>query len=410
MPDNHDDNLYTDEADEDLLTTIRRWTEKAQQENEAKRTPWPPQEPAGQGSPAHMRNPWAPELTAAADRALQEEPQAGVPAPSPVYAKNELRKEKAFRKKKRPLRRVLATLLALLVLLGAGGYALAYAMAGKVDRETYPVTDEDRAALFAASGTTRVTNILLLGLDRVDAGFHTDTMLLLSVDRVHRTLKLTSFLRDSWLKLPNGKYGKLNTAVHQKGGPVAVMRAITKNFNVRVDHYVMVNFDVFEQIVDALGGVSVAITDKEINFLCKNTRLGQQIGKEKMQQDMEKKGTVKLTGEQALIFCRIRKLDSDFQRTARQQRFLESLISACKKNPLRLLGLMGDTLTKVQTDMSRAQMANLAAMAPLLLGYGMEEFTVPAEGTWSYATKRGASAITLKEEQNAEKLRKFIYE
>jgi len=423
MADNTEGNLYGDEADEDLLTTIRRWTEKAQSENEAKRAQWPTEEPVSQGTPVRMRNPWAPALTAAADRALQEDPQGGLPAsrpgkpqraaaPSPANAKNakakNARTKEQKAKKKHPVRRALVFLLILVLLLGAGGYALAFAMAGKPDSQ--PLSDPERKALFdAATGTTRVTNILLLGVDTEEHG-RTDTMLLLSIDRVHRKLKLTSFLRDSWVKLPNGKSGKLNTAIHQKGGPAAVMRAISENFNVRVDHYVMFNFDVFQKIVDALGGVSVPITDKEINFLCKNTRLGKQIGKEKMKQEMERKGVVKLTGEQALIFCRIRKLDDDFQRTQRQRRFLESLVWACKKNPLRLAGLLGDTLSYVRTDMSRAQMANLACMAPLLPGYGMEEFTVPAKGTWSYATKQGMSAITLNVAENAAKLRKFIYE
>ena len=408
MADNNEDNLYIDEADEDLLTTIRRWTEKAQSENEAKRAQWPAPEPVSQGNPTLMRNPWSPAMTDAADQALQEEPQVDPPprrSAAPARAKKEPKAKKM--KARHPFRRVLVALLALVILFGVGGYAFAYAMAGKVDSQ--PLSDADRAALFAVTGTTRVTNILLLGVDTEEGG-RTDTMLLLSVDRVHRKLKLTSFLRDSWLQLPNGKSGKLNTAIHQKGGPAAVMRAVSGNFNVRVDHYVLFNFDVFEKVVDALGKVAVPITDKEADFLCKKTRLGKQIGREEMRRQMERDGAVKLNGEQALIFCRIRKLDDDFQRTQRQRRFLESLVKACKKNPLRLAGLMGGALSDVRTDMSQAQMANLVSMAPLLLGYAMEEFTVPAKGTWSYATKQGSSAITLNVQQNAEKLRSFIYE
>jgi LCP family protein required for cell wall assembly len=298
-------------------------------------------------------------------------------------------------------------LLALVLLLGAGGYAFAFALAGKPDSR--PLSDADRAALFAVTGTTRVTNILLLGVDEEEHG-RTDTMLLLSIDRVHRKLKLTSFLRDSWLPLPNGKGGKLNTAIHQ-GGPAAVMRAVGENFSVRVDHYVMVNFSVFEQVVDALGGVSVAITDKEADYLCKTAGPFKRMGRDEIRRQMDKSGAVKLDGLEALVYCRIRKLDDDFQRTARQRKFMESLVRACKRNPLRLLGLTtGNALSSVQTDMSQMQLANLAAMAPLLLGYGVEEFTVPAKGTWSYATKQGTSAITLNVSENAAKLRNFIYE
>ncbi|MDR2688030.1 MAG: LCP family protein [Oscillospiraceae bacterium] len=395
MAENNGNDLYG-EADEDLLSQIQRWTEKTQHEKAARAS--------AMGEPAQMRNPWAPpELMAAADRALREDPRDGLP---PLLPKEAQPMRPAYDRRRRPVRNFLAILLALALLLGAGGYALAFAAAGKADRQ--PIPDADRAALFAAAtGSTRVTNILLLGVDTAEGG-RTDTMLLLSVDRVHRKLKLASFLRDSWLTLPDGKAGKLNTAVHQ-GGPGAVMRAVGENFGVRVDHYAMFDFGVFEQVVDALGGVSVAITDKEADFLCRTAGPFKRMGREEIRGQMEKSGAVKLDGLQALVYCRIRKLDDDFQRTARQRKFMNSLVSACKRNPLRLLGLAGGALSDVRTDMSQAQLANLAAMAPLLLGYKMEEFTVPAPGTWSYATKKGASVVTLDVAENAARLRDFIY-
>jgi len=419
MADNNDDYVI-DEIDEDLLSQIRRWAEKTQYEKAARAS--------AMGEPAQMRNPWAPpELAAAADRALREEPpslreesalrreQDGLPQlrereaqpMRPAYDTHASRGG-APKKKRRPVRNFLAFLLVFSLLLGAGGYALAFTAAGKLDRQ--PISDANRSALFAAAtGTTRVTNILLLGVDEQEGG-RTDTMLLLSVDRVHRKLKLTSFLRDSWLTLPNGKANKLNTAIHQ-GGPGAVMRAIGENFNVRIDHYVMFDFKVFEQVVDALGGVSIAITDKEADFLCRTAGPFKRMGREEIRRQMDKNGAVKLDGLQALVYCRIRKLDDDFHRTARQRKFMNSLIQACKRNPLRLLGLLGgDALTNVKTDMSQIRLANLAAMAPLLMGYKMEEFSVPAKGTWSYATKQGMSAITLDTKANAAKLREFIYE
>jgi len=422
MADNNNDDLYG-EIDEDLLSQIQRWTEKTQHEKAAKAS--------AMGEPARPVNPWAPALTDAADRALRDDPQDGLPQlrakearpVRPAYndaSRGGASASSRGRKKRRPVRSFLVILLVLALALGAGGYALAFSMAGKVDRQA--IADGDRSALFAVPGTTRVTNILLLGLDE-EAGGRTDTMLLLSIDRVHRKLKLTSFLRDSWLTLPGGKGGKLNTAIHQ-GGPSAVMRAISESFNVRVDHYMMVDFKVFQGLVDALGGVSIAITKNEAEWLYKTAgpfkKMGGKDGLEEMRRQMKDwekdesgalKYTVKLDGLQALVYCRIRKLDDDFMRTARQRKFMNSLVQACKRNPLRFLGLLGgDTLSNVKTDMSQMQLANLAAMAPLLLGYKMEEFRVPADKTWSYATKQGTSAITLDTKENAAKLRSFIYE
>ena len=422
---NNDNNNQFNDIDDDLLAQIQRWTEKAQQEKAGRRNAWQPEGTSPPPPRAPEQNPWAAELTAAADRALWDNPQDGLPGmweppaqpARPVYQQPAAYQPPASqppageRKKKmrHPVRRFLATVLFLAVLLGAGGYALVFNFSGKMDRRL--ISDEDRAILFEPTGTTRVTNILLLGMDTEKGNELADTMLLLSVDRVNRKLKLTSFLRDSWVKMPgtNGKYNKLNTAV-SLGGPAMAMRAVSENFNVRVDHYVLVNFAVFEQVVDALGGVSVPITDEEADFLCRTAGPFKQMGREKIREQMEKSGAVKLNGLEALVFCRIRKLDDDFHRTERQRKFMNSMVQACKKNPFRLFGLLGDALSNVQTDMSQMEVANLAATAPLLLGYEIEEFTVPAQGTWSYATKNGASVITLETDKNAEKLWEFIYE
>jgi len=427
MADDNKDNLYEDEVDEDLLTTIQRWTEKAQLEKQSREGQWP-QAQASLGNTARMRNPWAPELAAAADRALQEEPQGlrerdglpplqvGAPPLRPDHGPKAGKEKKM--KKKHPLRRFMAIALALVLLLGAGGYALAFAVAGKVDSQ--PIPDADRSALRAVTGSARVTNILLMGMDVEDGG-RSDTMLLLSIDHVHRKLKLTSFLRDCWVTLPNGKSNRLNTAVFF-GGPAMAMRAVSGSFNVRVDHYAAVGFEVFAQLVDALGGVSVPITEKEAKWLYKTAgpfkKMGGKDGLEEMRRQMKnwEMGTnsaVKLDGLQALVFCRIRKLDDDFMRTQRQRIFFECLVKAIKKNPLRLLGLLGDTLSAVQTDMTQAQLANLAALMPLLMTYTLDESTkrtVPFKGTYSNATKQGMSVITLDLPENARRLREFIYE
>ena len=396
MTDNNQNNPF-DQADEDLLATIRQFTQRAQREKEA------------------ANNPWAREMAAAAQRGLPEDTLDGLP---PLRETRTVKAKKA-KKRKKPFRRFVSTVLVIALLLCAGGYALAFALAGKVDSQ--PLSGEDRGALRAFYGSSRVTNILLLGMDTQGGGGRADTMLLLSVDRVHRSLKLTSFLRDSWVKMPSGKYAKLNTAV-ETGGPAYLMRTIGENFGVRADHYALVDFKVFENVIDALGGVSVPITKAEAKWLYKTAgpfkKMGGKDGLEEMSRQMknwpenwekDKSCAVKLDGLQALVFCRIRKLDDDFQRTRRQRLLMERLLEACKSNPLRLLGLMGDALSSVQTDMTQLEMANLAAIAPLLLFYDMEQFTVPAYGTWRYETKQGTAAISLDAAANAAQLKDFIY-
>ncbi len=251
-----------DEVDEDLLSMIQRWTEETQRVKEAKREQWRPSESDMNKLP-RRENPWATDLNHAADRALQDDtvdklpslhysqpqqqPQQAFnrqtdyqPQPEPKHP-SESKKVKPM-KKRHPFKRFISFLLVFVLIIGVGGYVLAFNVSGKVDRRE--ISDEDRAALFEVNGTTRVTNILLMGVDTQGGGARADTMLLLSIDKVHKKLKLTSFLRDSWLQLANGNSAKLNSAVDQ-GGPALAMRTVSKSFNVRVDHFVQFSFESF---------------------------------------------------------------------------------------------------------------------------------------------------------------------
>jgi LCP family protein required for cell wall assembly len=312
-------------------------------------------------------------------------------------------------RKKHPVRRVLACAAILVLLAGGLCYALLYATAGRVTVRAL-AQEDSKAVSAAAKGSVLVTNILLLGVDSESvAGARSDTMLLLSIDHQHRKLKLTSFLRESWVNFPDGSAAKLNAACSLGGAPLA-MRAIAGNFQVRIDHYMLVDFAGFERIIDALGGIAVPVTDSEADFLCKKTRLGKQIGRTSMREQMQAFGAVRFTGEQALIYCRIRKLDDDFMRTQRQRKVLECIAAACQKNPLRAAGSLQKALAELETDMGQAALANLAASALLALQYQVEQHQVPAQGTWQYGTKKGASVILFNAEDNAALLREFIYE
>jgi len=318
----------------------------------------------------------------------------------------QVKQMKKKRKRKRPVRKLLSWALALLLIITGALYLSAYAFAGLVDQGD---------SLSRASVTVPrmgVTNILIIGVDgeavRGDGDGRSDTILLLSIDWLRGKLKLTSFLRDSWLPMPNGSYNRLNAAFHAGGVP-ALAQTVSANFSIRIDHYVQLNFTAFEVLVDALGGIAVPVTDAEANFLCRTTRLGKQIGRESMRQQMEARGAVKMTGEQALIYSRIRKLDNDFNRTQRQRKVFGIIASKALRSPVSLLFNISKALPYIKTDMSRARIAAFAAAAPLYLAFKIEEHYVPSDGSWQSANRGGASVITLDIARNTKELREFIY-
>ena len=424
--------------DEDLLSMMNRWSAGSAREQaavpqqsepsylsqdelqgfqaafEKARTPQAPSIQAP--TPIYLSN-----VLAAADRAWTEplapaqggygtvpstaaqptEPPQVTPSAKQVKQMRKKRKEK----RKRPVRKFLSWVLALVLLLAGGLYLSAYAFAGMVGQSD-PLP---RGGGFFRVG---VTNILVVGMDgeatRGSDNGRSDTILLLSIDPLHRKLKLTSFLRDSWLPMPGGGHNRINTAFFYGGAP-GLAQAVSDNFDIRIDHCVLLSFTAFEVLIDALGGIKVPVTDAEANFLCRTTRLGRQIGRESMRQQMETNGAVKMTGEQALIYSRIRKLDNDFNRTRRQRKVFGIVAKEAVRSPISLLFNISGVLPYIETDMSRAGLAALAAAAPLYLTFGIEEHQVPSDGTWKSANKGGAAVITMDVARNTRELHEFIY-
>lgn len=404
-------------SDDDLLSMIERWSQERSPAPQEPQAPAPPLENPWHivtPQPGAKQGPSAVDIAAAAFWSAEEEQAEGLPPLEPRKAKEaqaaKKRKPiKKMKKKKRRIRRFFAWLLAIILLLSgllAGGAAWA---AGSMQHA--PLDSAKKSAIRGAStGNPFVTNILVMGVDaKRIKGARADSMLLLSIDRLHGQLKVTSILRDSWVKFPNGSYNKINAATSLGGGALA-MQVVSENFGVRVDHYVTINFTGFEKAIDALGGISVPITDKEITYLCNNTRLGKQIGKAEMTRQMERSNKVKLTGEQALIFCRIRKGDSDFKRTDRQRIMLTAMLKACLTKPYKLFEVVQQAMPECETSLSPLDTAAITLGAPLCLLRAPAEHTLPAEGSWNYAKKNGASVISLDIAKNAAALKGFIYE
>ena len=159
--------------------------------------------------------------------------------------------------------------------------------------------------------TKNVVNVLLIGEDNDDGSHRSDSMILASVNRKEKKITLCSFLRDSYTYMNiNGgdRYDKTNHA-YSWGGAAKVMEVLSDNYKIEIDHYVSIDFESFVKVIDILGGVTVPITEKEANFMNRTTKIA----------GFTSGDAVKLNGKRALIYARIRKLDSEIERTRRQR-------------------------------------------------------------------------------------------
>ena len=218
-------------------------------------------------------------------------------------------------------------------------------------------------------------NILICATDLEEA--RTDTMMIATLDETNGTISLTSLPRDTivdngeWVPKLNGVYG---LAGGGEAGAEALMDQVETLLGFRPDGYVLINYQVFKDAVDALGGV---VFDVPMDMVVDNANDPNDV--------MEiPAGEQLLDGTQALGVCRYRYgyLMADIQRQYVQQSFLKALIQQCLSPSkwLRLPAVYGAVMDNIQTDLDDANIRYLA-LHVLLAGIGeINQNTLPGEG------------------------------
>ncbi len=332
-------------------------------------------------------------------RGGHHEPDYEPPVPNEPHKKEKSNKKKKKGFFKRLKSFVLAVLLIFAIITGVIYATFASVNYNETGHGENVFLDEDELMQSPA-----VKNILLIGVDRrnTNDSSRSDTMLMVSINTATRKIKLTSFMRDTYVYIPERKgNAKLNAACTW-GGAQMVMDTIEYNFNVKIDHYMLVDFAMFEDIIENLGGIEVEVTEKEAKYMRDRVHLKNVVSGE----------SVKLNGKEALWYCRIRELDSDFMRTKRQRKVVEAIIDKAKStNPIKLYRLLSDVVTLIETDMSPATLTWLTMNGLLrYLHYDIEQGRVPAEDTWVSQTISGQSVLSVDLGENREYLEEFIYE
>lgn len=310
------------------------------------------------------------------------------PLPQETRENKKQAKKKKPRKKWSKTKKILMSIICVLLalLLAGGGYLwskLSLINTGGEDWEEVDTMEDDIDAatidsITDASSLTAwlkawhnnggdhmsskyVKNILLLGVDS-DSSL-SDTMMLVSVNRKTKKISMVSFYRDSYtyVKRKNGKdsFTKLNAA-YSYGGAELVRSTIENNYKIKIDEYALVDYDSFPKVIDALGGVTVNVTEKEAAYLNKTwwkwSRTGNKIS--------FTAGDMKMDGEHALMYCRIRKLDSDVNRTERQRKVIDAIIDKAQDATVSQLNSMVNTVFPyVTTSMTKTKIISYGTQA-----------------------------------------------
>lgn len=237
-----------------------------------------------------------------------------------------------------------------------------------------------------------ILNVLLIGQSyrEKEENYLSDTLILVTINKDSKEVTLTSFPRDTYVDLPNYKHhtcgwNLINTNYalgYSFGGTAAAMTMINNclklNFGIEVDYDIEISLDAFPEIIDALGGVRMELSQAEADYI-------NDLGYEWVQEVTE--GENRLFGEAALEYARMRKAegdsDSDIVRTERQRKLLTALFGKVATKSLKdLRDIAYQILPMIKTNMTNEQITEcLFEVLPLLKDMTISSGTCPVEGT-----------------------------
>lgn len=298
---------------------------------------------------------------------------------------------------------LLLLLTVLLLALSAGVHA---------DEEyRFAVADDDLSITQGLDKAWR--NILLIGsdnrLDEENQG-RADALIICSLNKETGQIRLTSLSRDMHVKIAGQEFmDKINTAFRY-GGPNLMMKTVNELFGLNIEDYVSINFYGLCDMVDAIGGVELTLTRGERDEVNRSVVWGYGEAQGEGLPYGTGEMTLTLCGAQALAYARIRNLDSDFGRNQRQRNVLMAIARrAGDLSAGEFLSLAKVCFEYITTEMSFLELVSLGTS--VLKGglSDMKQLSLPAEGTYRYASIEGKSVLNFDLEDAKKRVHEFIY-
>lgn len=246
-----------------------------------------------------------------------------------------------------------------------------------------------------AEENDEVVNLALYGLDRrnPDEASRSDTIMVVSINKKTRQIKVTSLMRDMYVPIPGMKDNRINAA-YAFGGPTLSLKTINSVFGLDVRDYVAIDFSGLIKVIDEVGGVDIEVKENEAR-LCYVNQPGLQT----------------LNGKQALAYSRIRHTgNGDYERTERQRNILNQIYRKIKeKGVLKLPRVISALLPYVETSLSNWQILQLSMDVAGLNAENLEQFRLPVDSTFTSRTIRNMMVLVPDIEKNKILLHEFIY-
>lgn len=212
-----------------------------------------------------------------------------------------------------------------------------------------------------------------------------DSMILVSMDIKDHIIRLVSIERGTGVPiLLDGYEDQYDWITHtfRYGGPKLTMKTVEECYNIEVDHFVRVNFNSFVQIVNAVGGVDIDITEMEAKALNWEVPSNSMLIVNHVDP-----GLNHFDGYTALQYARLRKIDNDWKRVERQRTVIKAVLDQVKNaSVMELDNLLNTLLPLIQTNFTKTEIAALLVQLPGFLGCDVQQMSLPLQGTYGVRT------------------------
>lgn len=304
----------------------------------------------------------------------------------------------------------LIILTVMITILGIiAGIAFNY-IKSKVEKVNYIPIEEGKIEINEEVQLTGYRNIALFGVDSRDdsygKGTRSDCIIIIALNQETNDVKLVSVYRDTYVEIEGYGLDKI-THAYSYGGVELAINTLNKNMDLNISEYVVVNFEVVIDTINALGGIEMDITAEEINYL--NGYLYEIDAVQGLKTERVKEaGKQNLNGAQALAYSRIRYTKGgDYKRTERMRDVITAALEKVKTLSIgKINNIVNIILPKVYTNIEPTEIVTLL---PQVFKYNIGLST-----GWPYEVK----GVTLKQwygvpitlESNVIKLHQEIFE
>lgn len=248
-----------------------------------------------------------------------------------------------------------------------------------------------------------IVNIIVVGRDANSYYGRADSAMVVSYNKKTNDVKIVSLLRDCYVPIEGHYSNKLGHALAY-GGIGLYINTVNEILDLDIQHYIVLNFEGVEKIVDQLGGIDVTLTQREVDYY---KGMGYRYTA----------GVNHLNGEQALAHCRNRSLSgADFERTRRQRDVVEAIYKKAFSMGLTDCIDVANTMSKyLKMNIPLSTCISVMTDVFTVGGIELEAAAMPFNGTWEYGYAKppgytgSMSVVKIDIRANRQKINEFIY-